>query len=742
MKKTEEELLLHISRLEAIVNNLPFQAWYKDSDGKYLIVNNKVEEELERPKEEIIGKNDYELYPKDTAEACIGTDRAAIEGENSGFYEFRIGNDVFEDYKQPVYNVSGELIGTTGLSQNITQRKKAAERLKSIEQNNSMLLTNMPGVAFRCNNDAEYTVTFISESCYDLTGYTAAELLAGKPSYNDLIHPEYRRALIGKWDSESDANVISTDEYPIRTKSGETKWVMEQSQRTYDADNKEIGAEGFITDVTSRKLAEQALKRSEERFRTMFEEAPLGMAIIDALTGEIYEINTKYAEILGRTKRQLISTDIKNFSYPEEIREFRHKIDLILKKQISSFSQYKRIIRTDGSDVWVNIIMAQLNFEEEFSSPRLLCMLEDVTDRKKAEEEILYLSYYDQLTGLYNRRYYAEELRRIDTARNLPITLVLGDVNGLKLTNDAFGHFAGDRLLKHIADTIKQQCRTDDIVARTGGDEFVLLLPQTGPDQAAKLVDRIRAAFTKESDYPVVCSVSFGWDTKKEPAEDINKIYTSAEDRMYRRKLTESAAMRNDTIKLILRTLSQKYKREEQHAKRISKLCAEIADAMGMSQESVNELRLAGYMHNIGYIGLREELIKKTGIYTEAEKIEMERHPEIGYQLLRSAGKYASVADYILYHHERPDRKGYPSKVGSDTIPIQSRIIAIADAFDAMTSESDYRRKMSVKEALSEIEKNSGTQFDQEIVEVFLRLAVKSGEPEGSSGTNCKVNQY
>ncbi len=723
MKNTEEELLLRISRLESIIDNLPFETWYKDPDGNYLIVNKKVEEYFRKPKEEIIGKNDYDLYPKDTAETFAGTDRAAIEGEDLDFYILNVGDDLYEDYKRPIFDDSGQLIGTTGVSRNITHVKKANDMLKDKEPNNSILLANMPGVAFRCDNDADYTVTYLSDSCYGLTGYTAKELLSLNPSYNDLIHPEYRRALKTKWDSEEDENTISTDEYPITTKSGETKWVMEQSHRIYDADHNVIGADGFITDVTKRKLAEKALKRSEERFRTMFEEAPLGMAIFDGVTGETYEANARYAEITGRTKRELVSSNIKDYSHPSEIDEFRLKINLILARQTRVFSQYKQIIKPDGSIVWANITIAPLNFEGEVSNPRLLCMLEDVTDRRKAEEEILYLSYYDQLTGLYNRRFYAEELRRIDTERNLPITLVMADVNGLKLTNDAFGHHAGDKLLKHIADMIKKQCRADDILARIGGDEFILLLPQTDSDQAGKLVERIKAAIANEDDYyPVACSVSFGWDTKNEPTEDISKVYTVAEDRMYRRKLTESAAMRNDTIKLILRILAQKYPREEQHSKRVSKLCAEIAEAMGMNPDSVSELRLAGYMHNIGYIGLREELVNRIGSYTDTERAEMERHPEIGYQLLRSAGKYSSIADFILCHHERFDGKGYPSRASAYDIPVESRIVAVADAFDSMTNDRLYGKKMTAGEALKEIRRNAGTQFDEVIVDHIFKI--------------------
>ena len=645
------------------------------------------------------------------------------KGKNLIFLSWIFENNVYEEYKKPVLDETGKIIGITGFSRNITQKKLAIDALTKSEQNKAELLSNVPGVVFRCNNDADYTVTYLSEGCYGLTGYTAEELISLKPSYNDLIHPEYRKALKKKWDSEDDENTISTDEYPITTKSGEKKWVMEQSSRIYDEEYRVIGAEGFITDVTERKLAEKALKRSEERFRTMFEEAPLGMAIVDALTGDIYQVNARYAEILGRAKRELVASNTKDYSNPSDIDAYRNKIKLILAQQISVFSQYQQIIKPDGSVVWVNVTVAPLNFEEEFTSPRLLCMLEDVTDRRNAEEEILYLSYYDQLTGLYNRRFYAEELRRIDTGRNLPITLVMADVNGLKLTNDAFGHHTGDRLLKHIGDMIRKQCRADDILARIGGDEFILLLPQTDSDQAAKLVERIKTAIATEDDnYPVACSVSFGWDTKKELTENINKIYTSAEDRMYRRKLTESAAMRNDTIKRILKILAQRHPGEEQHSKRVSKLCAEIAEAMGMSADHVNELRLAGYMHNIGYIGLREELVNKIGSYTETERLEMERHPEIAYQLLRSAGKYSSIADYILYHHERPDGKGYPSRALADDIPVEARIIAVADAFDAMTGDRKYGKKRTAYEAVKEIKKNAGTQFDQEVADHLSTL--------------------
>lgn len=724
MKNTKEELLLYISRLEAAIDHLPFEVWYKDERGKYRVVNKRLQEYFARPKEEILGKNDFDLFPRDKAETFTGSDRAAIKGEID-FYELHMDNEIYEDYKRPVFDESGELAGIAGFSRKVTQSKKETAALADRDQNKSILLSNLPGVVFCCANDKAYTITYLSEGCYDLTGYTAKELLSGKPSYYDLILPEYRSALFEKWNTENESDTVSTDEYPIIVKSGEVKWIMEQSSWVYDSENNILGSEGFFTDITQRKLAENALKRSEERFRNLFEEAPLGMAIFDALNGDILQVNTRYTEILGRSKKELLASNIKDFAYPEESKRFQYSINRLNLKRISRFSQYKRMIRPDCSAVWVNITIALLNSEEEHINPRLLCMLEDVTDRKKAEEEILYLSYYDQLTGLYNRTFYVEELKRIDTKRNLPIAIVMADVNGLKLTNDAFGHTAGDNLLKHIADTIRVHCRADDIIARIGGDEFILLLPRTDWDQAERLVERISTSISEDCNHPVVCSVSFGWAVKTEPEEDIGKIYISAEDRMYRRKLTESTAMRLDTIKRIIRTLAKKYHREKHHAIRVSKLCAATAKALGMISEDIKELRLAGLIHNIGYSGLREELINKAGSFTDQERIELERHPEIGYQLLRSVGKYSSIAEYILYHHERMDGTGYPSKADAEAIPVQSRIIAIADAYAAMTNERNYGRMFTAEEAAEELKRNAGTQFDGEIVRVFVGMVRK-----------------
>lgn len=498
----------------------------------------------------------------------------------------------------------------------------------------------------------------------------------------------------------------------------------EYTKTVFDKAGNPLGIVGFSGDITLKEKMREALTQSEERFRTIFEEAPLGIGIFDSNTGKAKQVNARFAEIVGRTKRELLSLDWKQYSHPDEIEENLYRFRLLMENKISGFSMEKRFIRPDGEEVWVNLTVAALR-PEEFEEPCHLCMIEDITSRKKAEEEVLYLSYYDQLTGLYNRRFYEEELKRINTSRNLPITLVLADVNGLKLTNDAFGHSLGDSLLREIAEVFKKECRTEDVIARIGGDEFVLLLPKTDENEAQKIIARINNSISQKQKDNIICSVSFGWATKHFLKEDIRKVFMQAEDFMYRRKLAESTSMRSETIKLITKTLYQKHRREQLHCERVSRLCEVIGNAMKMSPDSVRELKMAGLLHDIGKIGIDESLLSKRGKFTEDEWADMKRHPEIGYHILRSVNEFAPIAKYVLHHHERMDGKGYPRQLKADEIPLQSRIIHIADAYDAMTSHRAYRNDLRLSEVIAEFKKNAGSQFDPDILKVFIDQILK-----------------
>ena len=346
----------------------------------------------------------------------------------------------------------------------------------------------------------------------------------------------------------------------------------------------------------------------------------------------------------------------------------------------------------------------------------------DVTEKKEKQKKIEYLSYHDQLTGLYNRHFFEEELNRIDVEKSLPLTIAMADVNGLKLTNDAFGHEAGDLLLQSIAKVLKSECRADDIVSRIGGDEFVLLLPRTNYNQAELIVKRIYKAISNRKDNNIVMSVSIGWETKIQSQENVKEVLSKAEDHMYSTKILESQSMRNQTIKVITQTLHNTNPREKLHSEKVSELSRKIGEAMNLDNEALKELEIAGLMHDIGKIAIDSSILNKPGKLTESEFMEIKKHPEIGYHILKSADAYTKLSEYVLAHHERWDGHGYPCGLSGQEIPLVSRIIAVADAYEAMTSHRLYKNAFSHEQAMEELKRCSGIQFDPKIVVAFEKV--------------------
>lgn len=346
---------------------------------------------------------------------------------------------------------------------------------------------------------------------------------------------------------------------------------------------------------------------------------------------------------------------------------------------------------------------------------------EDVTERHTHEQSILHLSYRDALTNLYNRRYYQEELVRLDQSKYFPLTVVFADINGLKIMNDAFGHHAGDELLITVADELLHVFHRDQRISRIGGDEFAILLPNTTKDKAESLLDTLRIRLQKRSINGMNVTVAYGIATKSND-EDINMILKEAEDDMYTHKLFEVTSQRNETIRTILQTLYEKNPREKEHSDRVSNICMLIGEKLGMQTNDLNMLKAISVLHDIGKIAIDDHILNKPGKLNNEEWENIKRHPEIGYRILSSSPEYISIAEDILYHHERYDGKGYPRGLKGKEIPIRARIITIADSFDAMVSDRPYRKALSKNEALEEIKRCAGSQFDPDIANIFINL--------------------
>lgn len=475
----------------------------------------------------------------------------------------------------------------------------------------------------------------------------------------------------------------------------------------------------LLLEIEERKMLGISLRESEIRFRTIFEQSPFGIALVDSLTGRVQAVNQRFADITGRTLAELHTLDWMSITHPDDLQEDMDNMTRMNAGKISGFKMCKRYVRPDGTFVWIDMTIAPIRDKDQ-GHPHHLCMVEDITSRKAMEENLLHLNLHDFLTGLFNRRFFEEELRRLDTGGNLPMTLVMGDVNGLKLINDSFGHLVGDELLKDVAAKMKRTCRAGDIIARLGGDEFAIILPKTDPAEADKLLDRIRQQLSEDESRSIKVSISFGSGTKRKEEENIQDILIQAEDQMYRNKIHDSSSMRSKTIGLVMKTLFEKSGREMLHSERVSEICGHIAAALHLEADSVSSLRVAGLMHDIGKIGVADQILNNSHALSEDEWLEMKKHPEAGFRILSLVNEFSKIAAYVLEHHERWDGKGYPNGLKGECILIHARVIAIADAYDAMTSPRAYGNAKSEEDAANEIRKCAGSQFDPDIARVFL----------------------
>ncbi|EXG85386.1 diguanylate cyclase (GGDEF) domain-containing protein,uncharacterized domain HDIG-containing protein [Clostridium sp. ASBs410] len=465
--------------------------------------------------------------------------------------------------------------------------------------------------------------------------------------------------------------------------------------------------------------ADQKLRVSEEKYKAVINEMQLGMALYEGASGEdifkyrLVDSNHSYEILTGLKKEEIIGKyffEIHEDVLPENLEKL---IRTIKTGESTSYERFQK------NTYYYYQVLASRPKENQ-----LAIILNDITKIKQAEERLHYLSYHDQLTGLYNRRFFEEQLLRLNSRSYYPLIITMADINGLKLMNDSFGHTAGDIYIQKVAEVLREGFREKDIISRLGGDEFIILSPNTDIVEIKELIGRINERTKHEAVNKITLSVSFGYSVKYREEESILEVLRKAEDYMYKKKLLVSTGIRGKTIYTVMAALHEKNPREEQHSFRVSELCEKMGTALGLQEDEVKELKTVGLLHDIGKVAIEEGILNKNGKLVEQEWAEIKKHPEIGYRILSSVNELSEMADYVLAHHERWDGNGYPKGLKGNEIPVQSRIIAIADAYDAMISERSYRQALPKEYAISELIKGAGTQFCREYVHVFIDKVV------------------
>ena len=453
-------------------------------------------------------------------------------------------------------------------------------------------------------------------------------------------------------------------------------------------------------------------------------DAPIGI-YTSTLEGRFLSVNPAMARMFGYDQPHALIcaiTDIASQVYVDP--SDRTKLIRLIEDHGKAVNYECRFRRRDESVFWVSESIRAV-WGADGCVKYYQGFVIDITDRKRYEEKLKYLSLHDQLTGLYNRTYLENEMARLSQSREHPITIISIDLDGLKPVNDMFGHEQGDMLLKNGANLLRQVFRASDILARAGGDEFVVLLPKTDAAAGKKLIRRIRSSLRRynreKPDSRMPLSFSIGMAVAENPGMDFSEVFRQADDLMYRDKLSKNATVRSQIMRTVLVAMEERNLISCDHARRIRELCRRFGESVGLSGKQLSDLAFLAQVHDLGNVGIPDRILFKKEPLTTDEWEVVYQHPEKGCRIAQTSADLTDVADLILKHHEHWNGNGYPLGLAGEEIPIECRVFSIVDAFVSMTANKPYRKAMSLEDAKQEIRRCSGTQFDPVLVEQFMQ---------------------
>lgn len=576
------------------------------------------------------------------------------------------------------------------------------------------LIKNFPGIIYEIELEMS-DILFIEGKVEEITGYRKEDFLSGKIKWNMLIYPDDLH-LVEENTSKFLKNPGHTlkSEYRIISRDRAIKWIMDEAS-TLESDSTIVS--GFIQDITDNKKIELTLRKNEEFLSSIFNAIQDGLSIVDRDLN-IIRVNSKMEELYPH----MVPLEGKKCFYAYHRRDmpcgFCPSISAMesdtLKNGMVPYDD------PDGKGGWLELFVYPIHSHTR----EVIGAVEhvrDITNRKELEERLRFLSFHDILTGLYNRTFFEEELRRLDTSRSLPLGVMMGDVNGLKLVNDVFGHLEGDKLLIEAGRILKMSCRKEDIVARWGGDEFVALFPNVAEDIMEGIIERIYKNVQESKFNKIPLSISIGYAIKYSTDQSIEDVLRKAEDNMYERKLLESNSIRHLIIDVLERTLYELVQEERIYMDKVKRLSEKFGLSLNFSKRELDDLMLLARLHDIGKVGVLEEgKMQDEFIFLESSDV-IKKHSEIGYRIVQSVPELAGIANFVLHHHEHWDGSGYPQGLKGDEIPLLSRMISIVDTYIIALTEKPYGKGMSKEEAILELKRYAGKIFDPELVEVFIK---------------------
>lgn len=448
-------------------------------------------------------------------------------------------------------------------------------------------------------------------------------------------------------------------------------------------------------------------------FHQLFQNYPQAIALMDK-SERIVKVNNAFADMFGYLPEEVEGRFINNLVVPDE---YQQEAEIFTEKTLKGKKFKEKTVRQDRDGNLLDVMITGCPVLFNGKPVGIYGIYDDISEKIARKKRIKKLSIYDHSTGLYRKNYFKKEMTKYDSQKHYPLSIFVIDVNGLKFVNDVFGHHKGDQLLKKVANVIKGLIPEKGIMARWGGDEFTILMPDTGQKEAEQVKKFLEESCLKQKIDKIKISIALGYSTKVLPEQNIKRVFKQAEDKMYDDKIIKNR--RRDTIRFSFLNdiFKEKVKSEINHIKKISKLSLALGKKLNLNDRDMIKLKDLSIFYDVGKVRLPDNIIAGQDRLAElsGEEYEMYKdHTRIGYQIIRNSHMFSNIADDVLYHHERWDGKGYPHGLKGDEIPLLSRIIAIITDYCCQGKEKGREKIINGK----------GRKYDPEFVDIFINEIV------------------
>lgn len=756
LQKENQQHEDNLSLLKQFLNADNRYSYIKDSEGRFLTVNDNLCSLLACEEDSLLGKQIEEVAHHDLATLMVESDQETLNELKTMEKETPWRERLYKTTKFPLL-LPGGTLGVGTFAEDITEQRHLERTLRENVQRTAAF-SHLPSSSIK-NPDNQLTHA-LEEVCA-ISGSKIGVLL--------IIDEKTRTITMGAAKEDKPLYDLSQRQGMVIPSSVTDCYLTEKSDASFSIINEQVDEEPILSYITGEKLTVMNLLvctcmtgttlsgilllanskegyNETERFQIQLlfsgiwanmhkaqNAAALEASkrdlrlILDSTAEGIFGTDGKgrctfcnasclrllgyedEQELLGKNMHQLIHHSTKEgLPIDEETCPIRsclsHSDGVAMENEV--------FWRKDGTCLDI-LCYAYPKVEDGTIIGSVITFL-DNTERKKNQEKIAFLSLHDQLTGLHNRTYADQAMARLDTEDQLPLSIIIGDVNGLKLTNDIFGHAMGDKLLQSIARSLRLSCRTSDVVSRIGGDEFLILLPHTDGNEANQIVKRIEEHLEEDGIRAGKRSIALGSATKTSTEETVQATFDRAEDQMYRRKTLRRAETHKKQLQDLREMLYAKAPGERLHATKVQQYAAHLATLLHLNDEEVSKLKRAGLYHDIGKVILAPEIItsKNRTILVQERYRE---HVSAGYRILNMFEETVDLAPMILHHHEWWDGSGYMKGLRGTEIPYFSRLLRLAEVW-----EREHLDKATNEQIEKTLTKLAGIEVDPHLVERIL----------------------